>query len=478
MPTPCTLHPTQPAHWQCPRCQAMLCPQCVDIRGHGFPSAGRQVHYCPKCNVEARWLGVGNIIDPFWKRLPRFFSFPLHPRPLMLMGVFCAISLLGSWNPGLFSFILMGASYCVMLLYSFAALRGTARGDLTPPPLSKETLSDDIGLVLKQGGIYVFIALAFFIFTAHAGLFVGGAVLIVALLGLPAMVILLATTGSLIQAINPLKFIPLATRIGWGYLLMYLFLILLGGAPQALAGKIAAAVPAIAIPVLSTAAKFYYMLISYHLMGYVLMQYHMDIGYTIDVENFRESDAATAVPATLSGDEKTIQDVALMLRSGEVEDAVAYIQKYGNPHAMQSMALSTLYVKMLKLKKMGGALADHLPVHLNLLVGANKKGDVLSLYRSLAAQQAEISLPAAVRFKIAGWLTETGKIPEALSAFRHIIDDRTDPVLVPKAYFRMAQIYNDRMMQPEKALHMLDEAIGGFPDCAIVDQMRAYRSHL
>ncbi|MFH1981600.1 MAG: B-box zinc finger protein [Pseudomonadota bacterium] len=478
MPTPCTSHPTQPAQWQCHRCQVMLCPQCIDRREKGYQFPNQFVHYCPKCNVEVRWLGAGNIIDPFWKRLPKFFSFPLHPRPLVLMAVFCTIAVISARDPGFFSLILMGGSYCVMLLYSFAALRGTAQGDLSPPPLSQATLSDGIGLVVKQIGIYVLIGFAFFISAAKLGIFIGGVVLVVALLGLPAMVILLVTTGSLIQAVNPMMFLPLATRIGWGYLLMYLFLILLGGAPQALAGRIAAVVPPMAMPVLSTAAKFYYMLISYHLMGYVLMQYHTEIGYTIDQENFRESDASAALPALVSGDAKTLQDVALLLRSGAVEDAIACIQARGASDAMQSLVLSGLYMKMLKLKKMGEPLVHHLPIHLKLLVAGNKKSDAIALYLSPLAQHTEGSLPADIRFKIAGWLSETGKSPEALAAFQSIIDDDADMALAAKAHLRMAQIYNDRMMQPEKARDILNDALDRFPNSAVADQMHAYRSHL
>lgn len=478
MPTPCTSHPTQPAHWQCDRCQAMLCPQCIDRREKGYQFPNQFLHFCPKCNIEVRWLGAGNIIDPFWKRLPRFFSFPLHPRPLVLMAVFCAIAMFSAQDPGFLSLIFMGGSYCVMLLYSFAALRGTAQGDLSPPPLTKATLSDDIGLVIKQIGIYILIGAAFFISAAKLGIFIGGIVLVIALLGLPAMVILLVTTGSLIQAVNPMMFVPLATRIGWGYLLMYLFLFLLGGAPQALAGWIAAVVPPLLMPALSTAAKFYYMLISYHLMGYVLMQYHTEIGYTIDQENFKESDASAAAPVLASGDDRTLQDVALLLRSGEVEEAIAHIRKHGSPGAMQSLELSGLYMKMLKLKKMGGALVDHLPVHLKLLVAGNKKSDALSLYLSPLAQRTESALPADIRFKIAGWLSETGKSPEALSAFQRIIDDDADMTLAAKAHLRMAQIYNDRLMQPEKARDILNDALDRFPNSAIADQMQAYRSHL
>lgn len=456
----------------------MLCPQCIARREQGDHLQRQYIHLCPKCSVEAVWLGAGNIVAPFWRRLPRFFTYPLHPRPLTLVAVFCIVAAMAGNDPGLFGFLLAGLSYCVMLLYSFAALRGTANGDLTPPPLNRDTLFGDVGLVVKQLGIYVILALVFFLSTAQMGIFVGGVVLVVALLGLPAMVILLVTTGSLLQAVNPLMFVPLAVRIGWGYLLMYLFLILLGGAPQALAGRIVAVIPAGMMPWLATAAKFYYMLISYHLMGYVLLQYHMDIGYTIDQENFRESDAAVAVPQALTGDEKILQDVGLMLRSGDVEDAIAQIQRHGASDAMQSLELSTLYMKMLRLKKMGKAMAAHLPVHLGLLATENRKQEALSLYLSPMAQKSDPALPPETRFKMAGWLNETGRTKAALAAYERVAEDAEDGVLPPKAQFRMAQILNDRLMRPDRARDILEDAITRFPDSDMVGQMRAYLTHL
>ena len=472
----CRNHPTQAAQWQCGNCLEVMCPKCIDRREKGYQFPNEFLYFCTKCNREARWMGAGNIVDPFWKRLPRFFTYPLHPRPLILMGVFCVIAMIG--GRGIFGFLLMGLSYCVMLLYSFAALKETAQGDLTPPPLGHATLSDDFGLVLKQVGIYVIIGVAVFFTMANLGIFFGIIVFVVALLGLPAMVILLVTTGSLIQAVNPLMFIPLASLIGWGYMLMYLFLILLGGAPQALAGQIASVVPAGLMPLLSTAAKFYYMLISYHMMGYVLMQYHMEIGYDIDEEKFRESDVMAGEPVATGGDDKTLQDVSLMLRSGEVEDAIDHIQAYTSNQTMTSMELSQLYLKMLKLKKRNKLLVAHLPIHLGILVGENKKNEVLNLYLSPLFQKAGGSMPAETRFKVAGWLNDKGKNEEALEVLQQIIDEDTQLALIPKAHFRMAQIYNDLMMQPKKADKILKEAITKYPESTIIDQMKTYKSHL
>ena len=42
----------------------------------------------------------------------------------------------------------------------------------------------------------------------------------------------------------------------------------------------------------------------------------------------------------------------------------------------------------------------------------------------------------------------------------------------------MAQVLNDRMMRPEKARGVLNDALARFPDSAVADQMCAYLRHL
>ncbi len=477
MPIQCKFHPTQAAHWQCDKCLVPLCPHCIDRREKGPQFPNMYLYFCPKCNKESRWLGAGNIIEPFWKRLVKFFIYPFHPRPLALMVIISFILLICTEHPGIISLLVTALAYCSMLLYSFAALKHTASGNLTPPPLNKTTLFDDIALVFKQLGMYVLIGVAFFFIAAKFGLLPGFGILIISLLGLPAMVILLVTTGSLLQAVNPVMFVPLAARIGWGYLLMYLFLILLGGAPQALAGWIVPILPSRSIPFLFSYAKFFYMLISYHLMGYVLMQYHMEIGYSINQDAFRETDAMTVVEPE-DVDERTLHEVELLLREGEVEAAIAIIKDERNPASMQSVELSELYLKMLKLKKMGPELNAHMGVHLRLLVDKNDKAGSLRLYKVCLQKDAGFLPAPEILFKLAGWLYGEGKVKPSLSVFNRLAASHPNSPVTARAHLRMAQIYNDRLFEPDKALEILNTALENSSNDEIADRMRAYRASM
>ena len=111
---------------------------------------------------------------------------------------------------------------------------------------------------------------------------------IAALFFVPSMIILLVTTGSLFHAINPVVFVGLAFRIGWAYFLMNFFLILLGSAPAYLAQYVIRFLPPDLHLMLFGFAKSFYTIVSYHLMGYVILQYHEKIGYKVDYEDFSD----------------------------------------------------------------------------------------------------------------------------------------------------------------------------------------------
>ncbi|MEE9118519.1 MAG: B-box zinc finger protein, partial [Calditrichia bacterium] len=98
----CDYHPTKPAHWNCEKCEANLCPACVTRRDQEGYAKGRKLHLCPKCYLPAAWIGVGNLIDPFWKRLPKIFAYGFYPRPLVLVAIIAVISAFFP-NPGIFS---------------------------------------------------------------------------------------------------------------------------------------------------------------------------------------------------------------------------------------------------------------------------------------------------------------------------------------------------------------------------------------
>ncbi|MFH2047172.1 MAG: tetratricopeptide repeat protein [Pseudomonadota bacterium] len=470
----CDYHPTMTAHWFCPKCSANLCPECVIKRDKGGYLQGESLYFCPKCNIQVQWCGVANIIDPFWKRLSKIFAYPFssfHPIVLII-----SLSLLSSFfsGPGLLSLLVRGALFLVVLKYSYEALKATASGDLRPPKISSNTISDDFNQVLKQYVLYFLIFLAFGLISAALGLLMGVFFILFAAFFIPAMIILLVTTSSLLHALNPNIFVRLTYRIGWGYLLMYLFLFLLAGAPAFAEQYIDKLLPTGLHFLLVTIAQSYYTIISYHLMGYVILQYHDEVGYEIEHDAFKDQSLDKTEPVQIDPGAHILKEINPLIQDGKYDDAIEVIEDMTHGAEITSLELSNRYYSLLKMTNKTNHMLEYGINHLELIIKAKQKNKALEIYSECIKTDPEFVPSAVSLFKIAEWLNETGKFQEAVKTFNRLIKEYPENPLVPKAYFRAAQLFNDRMMNPEKAKKILNGLIKKYPEHEIVPQIENY----
>ncbi|MBW2252919.1 MAG: hypothetical protein JRF60_20465 [Deltaproteobacteria bacterium] len=122
----CEYHSTKPAYWNCPKCGSYFCPDCIVSRKKGGVLQHENIHLCPKCNVETSWVGVANIIEPFWTRLPKFFTYPFSLQPLALIIILSIASLILS-KLSIIGLLLKIVLWGILFKYSFSALNCTWR---------------------------------------------------------------------------------------------------------------------------------------------------------------------------------------------------------------------------------------------------------------------------------------------------------------------------------------------------------------
>lgn len=472
----CAHHPTKAAHFQCPRCMSLFCKDCIAKREKGGIYQGEAIHLCPKCMIPAQWIGASNLIEPFWNRLPKFFTYPLSLRPLVLIiGVSVAGMIFSS--PGFFTLIIHIAIWGMLLKYSYAALKATAKGDLVPPKLDRQTLSEDFFLVFKQIWIFAVIIFGFVFIQQSVGSIFSIIYLVVAILSIPAMIIIFVTTESLMNAINPMLFIPLALRIGWGYLLMYFFLILLLSAPAAIAQFAGLVFPLELTSFLVNAGSNYYTVISYHLMGYVILQYHREIGYQVEFQDFREKEDQRE--ENIKGEDSGIvNQVSFMLKDGKHDEALALIQEEERQHGIKDPMLSEYYFKLLLMKNQMENLLAHGKRHLGILIQHQEKKKACETFLQCLGKDSNFLPDAAILFKVGGWLNESGKPKEAIEAYNRLVKSFPDETLVPKTLFQAAKIYNDRLMNPGKAEKILAATMKKYPDHEFIPHIRNYLTQM
>ena len=473
----CDGHPTRKAHWHCSKCDALLCPECVSARESENYGHNQTHHFCPKCNQPVDFVGVQNLIEPFWNRMPRIFAYPLSLQPLVLTAVLAFMTLLLSGD-GLISSILRGVMWLMVLKYSFESLKATAGGNLKPPPVNSRTITEDIQQVFKQFAIYLLIFIGFGYISVKAGIFMGVVFVIAALFFVPSMIILLVTTGSLFQAINPALFCGLVFRIGWAYVLMYFFLFLLGSAPAYLAQYVIRFLPPELHAMLFGFAKSFYTLVSYHLMGYVILQYHDKIGYKVDYEDFKDPTAEDYKPQKSDPDAELLAAVAPLIKEGKLDEAIALIKERIGSQPIRGEKLSERYYNLLKMKKRTAEMLEHGVVHLDILAAQNQKARAIAVFTECRTTDSNFLPSAGALFRLAGWLNESGKTKAAVAVYNCLVKSYPDNPQVPRAYFRIAQILHDGLMNTDQAKKALSLLLKKFPNHDIVPQVESFLARL
>ena len=473
----CNYHPTRPAHWSCGQCGGYLCPECVSDRDSGGYGNDTVLHFCPKCNLPVEWVGVSNLIDPFWKRLPKIFLYPISMYPLIILAIFTVVQCM-FWGDGLLKAIVRGVAGMVLLKYAFEALKATAGGNLKQPQINAETVSRDIHIVGKQYAIIVAIIVAGIIVLAKYGLLLLIPFALFSLFFLPSMIILLVTSGSFFHAINPVVFIGLTFRIGWPYLLMAFFLMLLQFAPAAAGQYIMELFPeAIQLPLLIFMGGFY-VIISYHLMGYVILQYHERIGYQVDFDDFSDPSNEVGEPKTADPDAPVLNAVNPLIQDGKLDEAIEVIKQMTEAQGIKGVNLSERYYNLLKMKKRTKEMVEHGAKHLDLVVAEKNKDKAIKVYAECLKVQPDFLPGADTLFNLGSWLNETGKTKPALGVYNRLIKEYPQNPIIPKAYFRVALIFQDRLMNPEKARKMLGALKSKYPEHDIIPVVENYLANI
>ncbi len=458
----CTYHPTRKAHWVCPKCRAGLCPSCAVAREKGGLGLSRgKIYLCPECNVQAEWVGAANLIEPFWSRLPSFFAYPFQATPLVFNLVLSFLALILGVVP--FANLILGV---ILIKYAFMILTKTAYGDLRPPAAEAITDLNDIWPVIQQWILFLLLWVLGGFILGVGGIWGAVAYAVLVIFLLPAMIILLVTSESLLHALNPVVSIGMVSRIGRGYFLMWLFLVLLMLAPGTLIALLGKFLPAQVLSLLVNFIKNYYTFVSYFLMGYVILQYHEQLNYQIDFEDFYDPAATPEIGEEAGEDPQAeiVRQVEVFSKEGKIEEAITYIKEQTAATGIVSLILLERFYKLLKLKKDAPAMIENGEKLISQLIRENESDKACRVYIECASQKQPFQLSALDLLKIGGWLQTAGKTKAAVNAFNRMIKHHPEDALIPKAYFQLAQLYHEEMGDTDKAKKVIRSLIDKYPD--------------
>ena len=217
---------------------------------------------------------------------------------------------------------------------------------------------------------------------------------------------------------------------------------------------------------LATLFSSYYMIVSYHLMGYVLFQYHEKVGYQIQYEGDFHTKVSTAldtgIPATADPANGLIHKINLLIRNGNYDEAISEIQNSGI--AMTDPDLADRYFNLLQLREKKTELVAFAPDFIKLMNRKHQKDKLCSAYLLCSQIRPDLLEDDPETFFIVGKaLLEKNEDMEAMKVFDRFVQIHQNHSMAPNAYFFIARIFNEHLKKPERAEKILQWLIKQYP---------------
>lgn len=466
----CDYHPRRAARWQCPDCVRTYCRECAHCSDQPLSANPGDGPPCPLCGRLTESVGHANTIVPFWLRIHDFFRYPSHPRALVYMAVLALISTLAP-RLGLPGVLLVLMVSVVFVRYAYATLEHTARGHIEPPVVDMDMVTDRLGVAFQQVAVFVLLMIA----AIAAMVFLGPLGFVLAfffLMAIPATVMLLGMEGRIMVAVNPLRHVGLIAGVGWPYLLLCLFLVLLYGGSAIITQLSMHVLPMGGVMFVANFTSMYFTLIMFTLMGYVVYQYHEVLGFDVEAEHEAGEEDEGAAP------DPAITRSHILVCEGRVKaalDGLSARLRDGPPDP----ALRERFHRLLILAGEGERLAGFSRSYIRRMVEEDKTGKALAIYRDTLRLVPDFDLEDA---RLAVPLIQAAARERAwdmvLALARGFRERYPGNKHIPEVYFLAARALSEGRGQDGKARSIIRQLLEKYPAHARVEEMRRYQQAL
>lgn len=411
-------------------------------------------------------------ITPFWQRLPRFFLFPLQPGMLLFLLAIALASLLAPILPVPKPFDLIlteGLIWLAALRHAFTVMDRTSAGLLTADEQAQALAEPErvnlpwkLLAILMVWGTLLGVLEGFSASLAWIGnLFFS--------IAFPASVMALSATNSLLRALSPLLWISIMGQVGKAYLALVFFLALLSSGGGIVVPLLMPLLGGwLTLPLLNF-VFLYFNLVMFNMMGYVLYQYHRELGVDVRV-GF--ADAAARTGNKPQGD-PVADAVAAKLASGDVEGALdaAYEQQRIET---DNIAVQERYQKLLLLAGKTERAVDHGHRYLASLLRLGKDEQAFELLRRMRELDAGFALEAQQVLPLAQVAFRRREAALALELVRGF--DRQHPrhADVPAVYLLSARLLSEQFRKDEPARVLLRTLCRKYPDHPLATEALVY----
>ncbi|MFC5473438.1 tetratricopeptide repeat protein [Paraherbaspirillum soli] len=426
-------------------------------------------------------------ITPFWQRLPAFFLYPMQPQMIWHPAVYALIGIglwalgrggddEGGFSPFIFKLaVIISLGLAVDLVrLCFRALEQTSLGNLRCTDFDE---SDEAHKLTPYKLLALFMVQGIFLYilkTIHPNLVLIGNVLVY--LMLPASIMVLGSSHSFTEAANPLKAFKIIRAVGWPYLALWVFGFILSQGALIVVILLIKKLPIALLIGVGIFAYAYFNLIWFNMMGYAMYQYHKQIGYAPD-RNFEiNALAASRKNRPLTDEEILAQQVAAMIRDGNLDLALEFIWedlRYDQYNAQ----LSGHYAKLLMLKGDKAKQLEHAQRHLLAIARSGKAGHIGDTWKQARQLNPEFTIdnPDHVlqMAQAAASVREFQTALEITSGFHKRAPRHKD---VPAVLVLAGKLISDHLRQDARALSLFNHVIAQWPGDPAAEEAQRYKN--
>ncbi len=385
--------------------------------------------------------------------LGRAFTYPLQPAALSSILAFSLALMLGSVP--VFGMALALLVWASAYRYAIEVLDRSAAGALEAP---------DYALDIQAGGgvVMLVLQLAFVALRLVIELWVADSAerlawwMLLAVIQ-PAATLNLVLVGNIESALNPLRWLQLIARVGFGYVL----LVIVGATCFFLQGQahelLHAWLPAIVARVLAGFVAFYLLVFNFHLMGRIAYARRGAIGHDL-----------AEVPARLQPSDRHhgfMREMEVMIAEDKAKQAAAAIQRHLESEPHTTDAMHQRYRRLLEQLGDEAALATHTQTYASRLIGEKRERDALLMVRSILQRNPAFRLrDAEQRVRLARTAMNIGMPDVALAFAGDFHAAHPKHGAVPEMALLGARLLVDRSSDTRAAREVLQFAIDRFPD--------------
>lgn len=314
---------------------------------------------------------------PFWHQLPAITLYPVRGAALYSLLALTFASLL-AFIP-LVGWLISIVTWLAVYKYAFEILRATANGHMAAP---EGSLGVDDGVVPRM----ILMQLIFFGVVIGLALAVGPAPALIALLVIalmqPGCMMSLSMDGSLRHALNPLTALAIALRVGWPYLAVFCLLFVIQASAATAGVWLSRFLPPVVGGVALNFVSFWGIFAAFHLMGYLVYQFHEELGFQPDRHTH-------GVVTQDHRDADLLDEAGIHVNEGRNPLALELLRAEVRSRAV-SLEVHEVYHRLMHQAGDKAGMADHAGVHINLLLNEKQHRRALAVLAEAMAVDPEL----------------------------------------------------------------------------------------